>query len=614
MRIGLLIGVFDSSYCLSFYKWISQEARARKASLIVMEGNSLDNNTLENVANNTLLRIVSRERLDGLIILSSSINFSCGNLVIEKFAQSVDIPVVSIGVSYEGITSIVLNNSEGFHQIVSHLIEVHNYAKLALIGGPPSHGESLDRKDAFIKTLQSHGLTVRPEFLLSGSFGYMSGYNHAKTLVEPIKRHEIDAVVCANDEMALGAIRCFKDNGINVPEDVAVTGFDGTGLLDYCPPLITTVSQHFDLIAHKSVSALFELILSHRSKKNHVVEPELLIRESCGCRLADELKKEAPFPYISSYRLNGRLQLLRADELNKELTNYLEENNIGHCFIVCYPEAVPFDAAQPRSNVKGTIFYGYSHGKLISYNKPFLISDILPDQFLEDIQEPMLIKPLFFSKHQFGFLFISAYEAMAPFIDDLGVELCHYLGSQFQAKEQKEMEKRLLDAHESLKKSNKRLNELTVKEHLDKLNHLRFLAANMLQHRKGSTGEYVLILVEIDNFVEINSKYGFDEGEFALSKVSQLLSRSIRDDDFLSHQSCERYVILVKNIQSDPMNTIIHRFVNGLNELNNSIEKPYAISLSWGSALGNVDNDFDVIYHRAEQNLLENKQKKFKVF
>jgi len=615
MRIGLLIGVFDSSYCLSFYKWIAQELKERKASLIVFEGHSLDNNSLKNFTSNTLLRIIRQERLDGLLILSSAVNTNCGNAIVEEFARAIDLPVVSIGVDFDELTSIRLNNSIGFHQVVSHLIETHHYTKFAHIGGPLAHQESNERKKTFLDILQKHGLTVKPEFLLSGNFRYTSGYNHAKVLVEPIKRKEIDAVVCANDEMALGAIRCFFDHGIRVPDDVAVSGFDGTGYFDYCPPLITTVSQRFDEMAKKSVSALFELIFSQRNKRTtYTVEPELLLRESCGCSLKEDLKFDSPFPYISSYRLNGRLQLLDSVELNQELTSYLEENNISHCYIVCYPEVIPFDDTQLRPNLKGTLFYGYSRGKVITYNKPFPFSDILPDQFFEDIQEPILIKPLYFSKNQYGFLLISAYEALAPFIDDLGLELCHYLGSQYQAKEQREIERRLLDAHESLKKSNKRLNELTVKENLDKLNHLRFLAANMLQHRRSSTGEYVLILVEIDNFFEINSKYGFDEGEFTISTVSQLLSKSIRDDDFLSHQSCERYVILVKNIQSDPIKTIVNRFTNGLNEVNRTINKPYAISISWGSALGSVDNDFDIIYHKAEQNLLNNKQCRYKVF
>lgn len=605
----MVIGVYDSSYCLSIVKWISREVRARKAQLIIFEGHGFDNNSADNVTSNTLFRLIHRERLDGLIILSSSVNFSCGNELVQKFAHKVDLPVVSLGVAYDHISSVVVNNTGGFEKIVLHLLS-HGYTKFAYIGGPLSHPESPVRLDAFLHILQDNSLSVPAEYILEGSFGYMSGYNHVKNLIDPVKARALDAIVCANDEMALGAIRCLTDHDLRVPEDVAVTGFDGTGLLDYCSPLITTVNQRFDLIGKKSVSALFELIFSHKNNQVCSIEPELMIRESCGCKLTDALKKEAPFPYISSYRMNGRLQLLDPGQLHQELTHYLEENNIPVCFIVSYPEAMPFDDKNFNPNVKGSIFYGFLKGKPIQYPKPFPFSDILPDQFFEEIQEPVLVKPLYFGRSQYGFLLISAYEAAAPFIDDLGLELCHYMGSQYQAKEQKEIEKRLNDAHESLKISNKRLNELTVKENLDKLTHVRYLASNMLQHRKSSTGDYVLILVEIDNFNEINTKYGFTEGEFTISQVSKILANSIRDEDFLSHQNCERYVILVKNIQNDPIKTIGSRFIKGLNELNSNVDKPYAISFSWGSFLGNVDQDFDTIYQRAEQNLLEYKQKK----
>jgi diguanylate cyclase (GGDEF)-like protein len=118
-----------------------------------------------------------------------------------------------------------------------------------------------------------------------------------------------------------------------------------------------------------------------------------------------------------------------------------------------------------------------------------------------------------------------------------------------------------------------------------------------------------LIIVEIDNFNEINSRYGFSEGEFVISCVSNILSNSIRDDDFLSHQYCERYVLLVKNIHKDPTGIITKRFIKALDELNSYLKKPYTISFSWGYARTNVENDFEKAYNAAEHDLLQNKQK-----
>ena len=70
--------------------------------------------------------------------------------------------------------------------------------------------------------------------------------------------------------------------------------------------------------------------------------------------------------------------------------------------------------------------------------------------------------------------------------------------------------------------SNKRLNELTVKDNLYKLSNLRHLASNMLQKRRGITGEYYLIIVDIDNYYEINERFGFSEGEYVISCVSNI--------------------------------------------------------------------------------------------
>ncbi|MCX7772796.1 MAG: substrate-binding domain-containing protein [Clostridia bacterium] len=593
MRVGLLIGVFNNSYSLSVVRWISQEVQNRHANLIVLEGLSLENNSSKDYAGNTLFRLITKERLDGLIILSSSISTHTSKELVDDLAHRVPVPVVVVGLEVDGITSIVLDNTAGFEKVINHLVS-HAYKHLALISGPISNPESLARRDAFLKTVYKNGLEVPGEYILEGNFGYFSGYNHAKRLVQAVKKKAIDAIACANDEMAFAVIRCFSESGIRVPDDVAVTGFDDTGLSVFFSPPVTTVSQHFDLMAKKAVTALFELMLGRKNVQVHTFEPELVVRKSCGCCQIEESGKESMFPFVSSYRLNGRLQLLSLDELYPFLNNYLTTNNILQCYIVTYPEPLAFDEVTGIRNApKGQIFYGFSQGKQVFYPKSFLFTDILPSQLLEPIKESMLIKPLFFGKSQYGFLFVSAVEAMAHFIEDLSMELCHYLESINMANEKRNIEKRLSEARESLMISNRKLNELTVKENLDKLSSIRYLAANMLQRRKGSSGDYSLILVEIDNFNEICALFGFGEGEYVIYNVSNILANSIREDDFLSHQSCERYVILVKNIQEDPIKAFEQRFTHKLADLNSKHQKPYSISFTWGSAYANIEQDFE---------------------
>ncbi|NLB78321.1 MAG: diguanylate cyclase [Clostridiaceae bacterium] len=201
-------------------------------------------------------------------------------------------------------------------------------------------------------------------------------------------------------------------------------------------------------------------------------------------------------------------------------------------------------------------------------------------------------------------------EYIAPLINDLTDELCQHLSGFYFVQEYMRLENKNTKTHESLMLSNKRLNELTVKDNLDKLVNVRHLASNMLQRRQGTTGDYILMIVEIDNYYQINERYGFSEGENVISCVSNILAGSIRDDDYLSHQSVERYVLLVKNIQQNPIKTIGRRFIQALDKLNQSIDKPYDISFCWGYAAANMDSNIDDAYRKAEEMLLEEKQKR----
>ncbi len=603
MRIGLILGVFSSSYCSNALNCIAQEIEKRHARLVIFEGRSLENNTSNDYMCNTLFRLIRCERLDGLIILSSTLICHGGKDLIEHFASKIDVPVVSIGLALEGISSVIPENAVGIEKLMSHLIS-HSYIKFAFIGGPPSHPEAIVRQDAFLQVISRNGLYVPPNLIFEGTYGFMSGYSFAKRLIPYVKDQSVDAVVCASDEMAFAVEHCFSDNGLRIPEDVAVSGFDGSDLTALSSPPLTTINLRFELMSEKAVTLLFELIFGRKNIQVCSIEPEILVRQSRGCELELFKRNKLSFSYLSAHLLNGRLQSLATEDLFIKLTHYLEEHSILQCYIVRYTEPLPFDDTAIEQRLKATLYYGYFKGHRIHHPKAFPAVNLLPEHILDKNSEPVLVRPLYFGKLQFGFLIISAC-APSVLIDDLGQELCHCLGCLYLHEERALAEKKLADAHESLMISNKRLNELMVKDNLDKLSNIRYLAANMLQNRKISNGEYILIIVEIDNLTDINFRFGFNEGEHVITSVSNVLASSIRDDDFLSHQSCERYVILVKNIQNDPIKTIEKRFIHGFYEMNKCQMKDYTVKLSWGSSFASTDADFDSVYQQAERNLME---------
>lgn len=608
MRIGLLTSSVYSHYGRVLIKSLWRELEPRNCSLFIFEGYSLMNNTVSDFQCNLLYRMISQGRLDALVI-SGQLSSKAGIELVQNFAIKAGIPTVSFGVELEGVPSVMTDNCSGFEKIVTHLIS-HGYKKLTHISGPLINPEALLRRDAFLKVIYQNGLDVPKHFILEGNFSDISGYNLTKKLIPHIQAKDIDAIVCTNDDTAVGAIKCLNDNGIRVPEDVAVTGFDNVVELGIVHSL-TTAAQPFDEMWHKAVELLLGRGRPETGGKVYTFEPYLIIRNSCGCKETGRAHpgndSEPVFNRLSSH---NRFQAFNEDAFYSALTDSLPEYGANDCYMVRLLTPTQFDDyASVRQNLKGTLLYGYSEGRRIHYPKPFDVAQILPDIIMEQIDGITVVKPLYIGKKQFGYIVMSSPESMLMFMADLCLDVQQYMENAFLNHEKQQVEKKLSDTLERLINTNRKLNELTVKDNLDKMKNIRYLANNMLQNRKIGSGEYCLILVEIDNFFEINAEYGFEEGERVMNSVTKILTGSIRDDDFLSHQSCERYIVIIKNVQGNVIRTVEERFRKKLEALNASHDYPYTISFSWGFARAGIDSDFEQVYLEAEADLAVKRSK-----
>lgn len=358
----------------------------------------------------------------------------------------------------------------------------------------------------------------------------------------------------------------------------------------------------------KAIYILFEQILGNKQEFTYGLEPEFMTGKPFDFEndaLSDNiLRSETIGSGIVSKPTEISGTILR-------LTENLTKNNVSQCYVVKYYKPVKFEnTINEFEKHKAFLYYGFSEGKAVDFDKSFLATDIIPNHLLNKIKGPMLIKPIFTDGIKFGFLFISLSRDTIPLVNNLCNELCCYFSGFYFRQEYKRLKKEMAVTRETLMLSNKRLNELTVRDNLDKLVQLRHLASNMLQKRLANTGEYILIIVDIDNYYEINERYGFSEGEYVIQCVSNILAGSIRDDDYLSHQCFERFIVLVKNVRITNIQIFANRFTKALDELNQSSNKPYRISFSWGYAPATIESNIDDAYLEAEKKLFEEKQKK----
>lgn len=179
--------------------------------------------------------------------------------------------------------SVRIDNAGASAKVVNHLIGL-GHRRIGVITGLKDNPHSIDRLKGYKQALQQNGIEYDPKIVIEGDFNYWSGLNASQQFA--IMDNRPTAVFCMNDEMAIAAMKGFADNGLQVPKDISVTGFDDMDVSKYIQPTLTTVAQPAEQIGIKAAQVLFELIEHGQSETKELVLPyEFIIRESTAAPL-----------------------------------------------------------------------------------------------------------------------------------------------------------------------------------------------------------------------------------------------------------------------------------------------------------------------------------------
>ena len=211
---------FDRSFYLSIINGISDYAVDNGYDLMICTRKSCE-------------RFMRNGMTSGCIILDMRMKTE----FIEEVASE-KYPVVFLDriVDHPYIKSIVVNNYAPMVELVQGLVD-RGYKRFSFIGGPEATDDNKERYRAFIDVLNENGLPFSGKNYHSGDFRQKTGYMAAKIMV--LSDELPECIVCANDNMAIGAMQALHEAGLRVPEDVAVTGFDNCALAE--PLGLTTV-------------------------------------------------------------------------------------------------------------------------------------------------------------------------------------------------------------------------------------------------------------------------------------------------------------------------------------------------------------------------------------
>ena len=222
------------------------------------------------------VRSLQMRRVAGVLAISLSPN----DPRIEELIAS-DLPTVFVDSIAQGkrATYVTSDNSDGSRQVTEHLLAL-GHRRIAVIAGSIVGAIGMERLLGCQRTLAQAGLALDPNLVVQAGWNTEEAYQATRDLLS--RRRDFTAILAGSDLMAIGILRALHEQGIRVPEEVSVVGFDDVNLSRYTEPPLTTVRQDREEMSRSAVQLLINMIEENGVASPVIVPTKLIVRASTG--------------------------------------------------------------------------------------------------------------------------------------------------------------------------------------------------------------------------------------------------------------------------------------------------------------------------------------------
>ncbi|HEY3495694.1 MAG TPA: substrate-binding domain-containing protein [Polyangiaceae bacterium] len=330
---------------------------------------------------------------------------------------------VTLGFELPGLPSVTVDDQTGIFQAVGHLVKRHERRRIAFITGPEGSVDGQHRFTAYRMALESLGLALDPALVAAGNYETRSGGAAIRQLKRQSAR--FDALVCANDLMAIGASEALRAAGKRVPEEISIVGFDDLEDASFASPSLTTIRQPLMELGAAAARLTWTRTAGEDAERTVVPTP-LVIRESCGCLSSDYPERRSHPPGVdpqrtkqlreeglrelvrrglSSSRLHRELErvadsIVRAPDfpgLTGIMSEVIELLGLRRFLLCTYAGGQRHARVALESSGRDVAFHHQS--------QPFPVEQVLPAGYLNgDKPVQLVIEPLEYADEHFGYV------------------------------------------------------------------------------------------------------------------------------------------------------------------------------------------------------------------
>lgn len=561
-------------------------------------------NDLNDRGEQKIFTAVSVERFDAIVLMSESFKLDEEQLALVGRAREAGVPVLTVDKGFAGCINLAMDYGNSFQEIVEHMVQFHGYRRVYFMGGMPDNDFSLERERVYLEAMEAVEVPREQCRIYYGGFWETPCQKAMEQMFQDFEQGlEVpEAIICANDSMALEVCNCLRQQGYQVPEDVAVSGFDGLEIERYHRPRLTTGVFNVEGLIRKAFEIIDQGCPETYQGEKIPVYNAMRIGGSCGCRCRDD--HNASMEMVSLKRELHHLLKYQGD-LNQMVVNIGTLKQMEEALRVVPQFMGPLwykdfwfcanqgflekDVMEFGSQEKEETPIDYTPvTKVLHYHNMDPAggeSGWAEVSYWEDMDFGGIVPDLHAQLEEKGFLLVTTMHLQGRSIGytviTMDLERFWFVGySAFLASFRHLME--LLRAQNQLMK-------MYTEDLLTGLLNRNgfYLKVNQLLE-KAEGQDLSIISLDMDGLKQINDTYGHAEGDEALHSLGAIIEDSIKQEVAARIGGDEFLIALTGRDIRERTQEIVHGIKKGIQAYNEVSEKEYELHASIGSCTDGI--------------------------
>lgn len=550
---------------------------------------------------------------DGVILLTNSFNLDIELQELQEAIHKYHIPAVSLEGKLEGMDYIGVDNYSGMYELAEHLFDKHQVKNVVVMAGIQGHEESEKRLKAVMDAAGKYGVEIMEDNIFYANW---AADNANLAMEKWLEEHDSlpDAVVCANDTMAIGIFDYLKKAGYRVPDDCIVTGFDGLVKGQQKEKVLTTVNHSWDKIGQRSLELLIEKMQGRKECVEEIIKTRFLCGESCGCQVQNKIYvREDPIDgFISDqhfrHMYGDAKEISTIEQLNKQMsTFFLREHAIeGNKFVLCLntnflekegESLLPQDHFEDDIEIACALYNGTVRKRMKMKNKKSIF------RVAEESSEAhnYIFVPLCGESKVYGY-------GMLTRDFDICFNNVLYIWTRHVS-----MCLRQIRTNAKMAELTSKLERLSVTDGLTGVYNRNGLEQNVIPflervHEDGKKN--MVFIADIDRMKTINDSQGHAIGDQAIKIVAEILTKSIPQNFSIVRYGGDEFVFMGEYREGMDIDKIKEDIQRKKEEVCRENQISYNLGISIGGTISDPEKSFDLTYllQQADENMYIEKE------